>query len=119
MNTSSHCPYRQSTLLQQALAPDKMRIAFLLGAGCPARYILCALEYQLNGHDHDFESDSISVEHILPQHPASGWSAFGEEEADVMVYRLGNMTLLNKGQNRDLGNSEFIIKKSVLAVSNF
>lgn len=35
MNTSTHCPYRQSTLLQQALSPDKMRIAFLLGAGCP------------------------------------------------------------------------------------
>lgn len=35
MTTASHCPYRQSTLLQQALAPDKMRIAFLLGAGCP------------------------------------------------------------------------------------
>jgi len=35
MSTSLHCPYRQSTLLQQALAPDKMRIAFLLGAGCP------------------------------------------------------------------------------------
>ncbi|MDQ6958140.1 MAG: hypothetical protein Q9M24_03400, partial [Mariprofundaceae bacterium] len=35
MNSNSHCPYRQSTLLQQALSPDKMRIAFLLGAGCP------------------------------------------------------------------------------------
>ena len=35
MNSLTHCPYRQSTLLQQALAPDKMRIAFLLGAGCP------------------------------------------------------------------------------------
>ena len=35
MNSSTHCPYRQSTLLQQALAPDKMKIAFLLGAGCP------------------------------------------------------------------------------------
>lgn len=35
MSSSTHCPYRQSTLLQQALAPDKMRIAFLLGAGCP------------------------------------------------------------------------------------
>lgn len=35
MISSTHCPYRQSTLLQQALAPDKMRIAFLLGAGCP------------------------------------------------------------------------------------
>ncbi len=35
MNTTTHCPYRQSSLLLQALAPDKMRIAFLLGAGCP------------------------------------------------------------------------------------
>jgi hypothetical protein len=35
MNITTHCPYRQSSLLQQALAPDKMRIAFLLGAGCP------------------------------------------------------------------------------------
>lgn len=35
MSTPFHCPYRQSTLLQQSLAPDKMRIAFLLGAGCP------------------------------------------------------------------------------------
>ena len=35
MNAKTHCPYRQATLLQQALASDKMRIAFLLGAGCP------------------------------------------------------------------------------------
>lgn len=32
---ASHCPYQQATLFQQALAPDKMRIAFFLGAGCP------------------------------------------------------------------------------------
>lgn len=31
----SHCPYRQATLIQQALAPDKMRVAFFIGAGCP------------------------------------------------------------------------------------
>jgi len=30
-----HCPYRQASLLQQALTPDKMRVAFFLGAGCP------------------------------------------------------------------------------------
>lgn len=35
MNQQLHCPYRQATLLQQALTPDKMRISFLLGAGCP------------------------------------------------------------------------------------
>lgn len=35
MNTSFHCPYSQANLLQQTLALGKMRIAFLLGAGCP------------------------------------------------------------------------------------
>ena len=35
MSMVFHCPYRQSNLLQQALAPNKMRVAFLLGAGCP------------------------------------------------------------------------------------
>jgi hypothetical protein len=35
MATPFHCPYRQASLLQQALAPDKMRVAFFLGAGCP------------------------------------------------------------------------------------
>jgi hypothetical protein len=35
MAASFHCPYRQASLLQQALAPDKMRVAFFLGAGCP------------------------------------------------------------------------------------
>lgn len=29
------CPYRQAVMLQQALSPDKMRVAFFLGAGCP------------------------------------------------------------------------------------
>ena len=40
MSSSAHCPYIQSTQLQQALASDKMRIAFLLGAGCPVS-IMC------------------------------------------------------------------------------
>jgi hypothetical protein len=30
-----HCPYRRTTDLLQRLAPSKMRIGFLLGAGCP------------------------------------------------------------------------------------
>ena len=31
----AHCPYRQASLLLQALASDKMKVAFFLGAGCP------------------------------------------------------------------------------------
>lgn len=32
---STHCPYRRATDLLQRLAPGKMRIGFLIGAGCP------------------------------------------------------------------------------------
>ncbi len=35
MTISSHCPYQQASLLQRAMSPDKMRIAFFIGAGCP------------------------------------------------------------------------------------
>jgi hypothetical protein len=31
----THCPYRQAELLQQALISNKMRVGYLLGAGCP------------------------------------------------------------------------------------
>lgn len=34
-NAPTACAYRQAHLLQQALASDKMRVAFFLGAGCP------------------------------------------------------------------------------------
>lgn len=32
---STHCPYRRATDLLQRLAPGKMRVGFLVGAGCP------------------------------------------------------------------------------------
>lgn len=83
------------------------------------RYILCALEKQASGNDHDFESDSFNVEHVLPQNPENDWGAFSDEEADAMVYRLGNMALLSKSVNKNLGNSGFGVKKPVLAESQF
>jgi hypothetical protein len=83
------------------------------------RYILCALEKQISGHDYEFDSDSFNVEHVLPQNPEFGWEAFTDEEADAMIYRLGNMTLLNAGTNKILGNSGFAVKKSAFAHSDF
>jgi hypothetical protein len=32
---ATHCPYRRATDLLQRLAPGKMRVGFLVGAGCP------------------------------------------------------------------------------------
>ena len=83
------------------------------------RYVLCALEKQVNGGEPDFESDTFNVEHVLPQNPGAGWNAFSDEEAEAMTYRLGNMALMAKGANKDVGNAPFAAKKPVLAASAF
>lgn len=83
------------------------------------RYILCALEKHLSGQDYSFTSDSFSVEHVLPQNPKSAWEAFGNEEAEALVYRLGNMTLLQTGANKDIGNAAFGAKRAAFENSGF
>lgn len=83
------------------------------------RYILCALERHLGGIDLSFTSDSFNIEHVLPQNPKAGWESFSNEEAEALVYRLGNMTLLRTGVNRDLGNASYAVKRDVLAESGF
>lgn len=83
------------------------------------RYILCALERQLSGQDYNAASESLSVEHVLPQSPGAGWDAFTDEEAESMVYRLGNMTLLQSGVNRDVGNTTYAQKRILLEKSGF
>jgi Protein of unknown function DUF262/Protein of unknown function (DUF1524) len=83
------------------------------------RYILCELEKQVSGQDWDFESDAFNVEHVLPQNPQSNWSQFSDQEVEDMVYRIGNMALLTKGANKDIGNASFAVKRPVLAAAPF
>lgn len=83
------------------------------------RYLLCALEKQAGGNDHDADSDSFNIEHILPQNPDAGWKAFRDEDTEIIAYRLGNMTLLQTGANRDAGNASFAEKKPAYAASLF
>lgn len=83
------------------------------------RYILCSLERHLSGADHSFTSDSFNVEHVLPQRPQSGWETFSDEEIDTLAYRLGNMTLLQSGTNKDLGNAAYVAKRAVYESSHF
>lgn len=83
------------------------------------RYILCALEKQLTAAALDFDSDSFNLEHVLPENPEAGWEAFSEDELEALVFRLGNLTLLQKGANKDLGNAPYAQKKPVFAASNF
>jgi hypothetical protein len=83
------------------------------------RYILCAVEKHLSGQDYHFISDSFNIEHVLPQNPADGWEAFTDEEADALVYRIGNMTLMQAGANKEMGNSHYPAKRAAFEQSNF
>jgi hypothetical protein len=83
------------------------------------RYLLCTLEKHTSGNDHDADSDSFNIEHILPQKPNHGWDAFRDEDLELLAYRLGNMTLLQTGANRDVGNAAFATKKPAFAASVF
>jgi hypothetical protein len=83
------------------------------------RHILCELERQNSNNSVDFESALLTIEHILPQNPDFGWENFSDEEVNALVYRLGNMTMLEKKPNRDLSNSSYEHKRPVLQESNF
>ena len=83
------------------------------------RYILCALEKHLAGQEYAFTSESFNIEHVLPQKPGDGWGVFTDEETEALVYRLGNMTLMLAGTNKDLGNSPYSEKRAVLQQSDF
>lgn len=83
------------------------------------RYVLCKVEKQLSGMEHDFESDALSIEHVLPQSPDQGWDEFPEHDPEGFVYRLGNMTLLETGKNKRLGNADYTAKRAVYGESGF
>jgi hypothetical protein len=83
------------------------------------RYILCALEKQLSEQEYEFESSSFNIEHILPQNSEQGWDAFSDEEQEAMIYRLGNMTLLEKSKNNSLANAGYGVKRPMFTDSGF
>lgn len=83
------------------------------------RFILCALEKHLSQQAHDFASDAFSIEHVLPQNGPDGWGGIGNDDSETLVYRLGNMTLLHTGANRDLGNTDYAQKRAKYQQSGF
>src|SRR5690554_2434868 len=83
------------------------------------RYILFALEKQRSGQDFEFESSAYNLEHIFPEHPGEAWSHIEEAIQDRMIYRLGNMTPMETGPNRDVGNAAYHVKKAVYEQSRF
>ncbi|MEA5624304.1 DUF262 domain-containing HNH endonuclease family protein [Nostoc sp. UHCC 0251] len=76
------------------------------------RYILCKLE--ADASHIDVNEDSFSIEHILPESPNSDWQQnFTDAQIEEMVYRIGNLTLLEPNLNREVGNKLYPIKRKV------
>lgn len=84
------------------------------------KYILAKLESDASGHTIDPDTDPATIEHIFPENPAEVWSAMiPRDRWEEYVYRLGNLTLLEPGLNRKVGNSEFAAKSEAYAESTY
>lgn len=82
------------------------------------RYILSKIELQNDGISIDIMDDVNSIEHILPENPDDNWE-FDEFRAEQLIPRLGNMCLLEKAKNRDIGNSPYPEKKIIYNSSQY
>ncbi len=83
------------------------------------RFMLCALEKHLSGQDYSFTSDAFNIDHVLPQKAPDNWGGFSNEEADNLIYRLGNMTLMESNANHDAGTEEYAAKRLRYEQSGF
>ncbi len=85
-----------------------------------ARYVLARLESDASGRDCDPETDSGTIEHVLPENPTEIWEeAFPPRSWDAWVYRLGNLTLIEKSLNREAGNRGYGEKLAAFARSGY
>lgn len=82
------------------------------------RYILGEIEGSGSGTMIDIDDDEHSIEHILPQNPDESWG-IDEYKADQLTNRIGNLCLLKKSSNREIGNASYLIKKEVYAKSAY
>lgn len=83
------------------------------------RYILGELERHHSGRAVDFEDGGATIEHILPENPGDGWDAFDDATRDRFTARLGNLTLLERGLQKQAGNGSFDQKLAAFATSHY
>lgn len=82
------------------------------------KYIFGSIERKIFTNDIPYDSDIYTIEHILPENPNNDWHQFSDEEINRSIFRIGNLTLLEKSLNKDVENSSFEIKKQYLIKSN-
>lgn len=82
------------------------------------KYILSKLEKYIFRNEIDPESDLFTIEHILPENADNTWGEFNFEEINRSLYRIGNLTLLEKKLNREAGDKNYSEKVGYFIQSN-
>ncbi|HMT73306.1 MAG TPA: DUF262 domain-containing HNH endonuclease family protein [Chitinophagaceae bacterium] len=82
------------------------------------KYILAKIEAYRFRNGITTSGDSYTVEHILPENADDSWGNFDNEAINRSVFRLGNLTLLERVLNKDAGILKFSEKKDFYAKSN-
>ena len=83
------------------------------------KYILGKYERFKGGtRDVSLSSETDTLEHILPQNPGLEWGD-NNYDFDSLIYRIGNICLLEKNFNRDLENRPYNEKCEVYLRSAF
>lgn len=77
------------------------------------KYILAKIELYQHRNEIEPESDIFTIEHILPENADEKWGEFNFEEINRSVYRIGNLTLLEKKLNRDAGQLPYNEKMKI------
>lgn len=84
-------------------------------------YIFSILEHQNDNTSTpiDYTDEQITIEHILPLHPNDDDWNFDEFKLDQLVYRIGNMCLIAKKDNKNIGNLSYDEKAKVYSKSSY
>lgn len=85
------------------------------------RYIIYSLENFNSGNGTiDFENDSGTIEHILPENPSDDWkNSFVRDTQTEFIYRIGNYALLERKLNRHCENKLIEDKKPIYQKSKY
>lgn len=84
------------------------------------RYILFSIENHLSHNDYDFEDNSGTIEHILPENGHQNYlDNFPPAVHESVVYRLGNYTILEDDKNRECAVLPFSDKQVIFHTSQY
>ncbi len=88
-----------------------------------ARYYLLALERTASQTEEpelvpNANEDEVNLEHVLPKKAThANWPQFSVDQRRALLHRIGNLVLLSKTPNANLGNRSFRDKKPTLDAS--